>query len=85
MTLLQTKREAIELIKSKQILIFDFDGVILDSVHLKTEAFAELYEKFNNNIVSEVREFHEKNGGMSRFEKIHYYNTILLKDENSSC
>ena len=30
-------------------IIFDFDGVIVESVSVKTDAFAELYSKYNDD------------------------------------
>ena len=33
-----------------RVIIFDFDGVIVDSVGLKSEAFSEIYSKYGSNI-----------------------------------
>jgi phosphoglycolate phosphatase-like HAD superfamily hydrolase len=60
-------------------IIFDFDGVIAESVQVKTDAFATLYEQYGDNIVNKVIEHHEANGGMSRFEKIKLYHESYLK------
>ncbi|EAI6773129.1 HAD hydrolase-like protein, partial [Campylobacter coli] len=51
-------------------IIFDFDGVILDSVELKTQAFAELFKEFPKNKVQELVKYHIQNGGISRYHKI---------------
>jgi len=59
-------------------IIFDFDGVIAESVQVKTDAFASLYNQYGNNIVTKVIEHHEANGGMSRFEKIKLYHGSYL-------
>jgi len=59
-------------------IIFDFDGVIAESVQLKTDAFASLYKKYGDNIVTKVIQHHEANGGMSRFEKIKLYHESYL-------
>ena len=59
-------------------LIFDFDGVIAESVQVKTDAFASLYEQYGVNIVTKVIEHHEANGGISRFEKIKLYHESYL-------
>ena len=59
-------------------IIFDFDGVIADSVQVKTDAFASLYEQYGNNIVTKVLKHHEANGGVSRFEKIKLYHEYFL-------
>ena len=58
--------------------IFDFDGVIADSVQVKTSAFAELYRPFGNDVIQKVILHHEANGGISRFEKIKIYHESFL-------
>jgi HAD superfamily hydrolase (TIGR01549 family) len=52
--------------------------VIAESVQVKTDAFASLYEQYGDNIVKKVIEHHEANGGMSRFEKIKLYHESFL-------
>ena len=59
-------------------IIFDFDGVIAESVQVKTDAFAELYKPYGSDIVKKVVNHHETNGGISRFEKIHLYHELFL-------
>ena len=59
-------------------IIFDFDGVIAESVQVKSDAFAELYQPYGFDIVKKVVEHHEANGGMSRFKKIKYYHESYL-------
>jgi len=59
-------------------IIFDFDGVIAESVQVKTDAFSVLYAPYGRDVVRKVVEHHEANGGMSRFEKIHLYHESLL-------
>ena len=64
-------------------IIFDYDGVIAESVNVKTEAFAELYKPFGREITQKVIEHHEANGGVSRFEKFRiYHKSFLGKDIN---
>ena len=79
------KKEIEKLINTKKVLIFDFDGVIADSVDIKTEAFGELYSNYGEKTVHAVKLFHEQNGGVSRFEKIHYFNKVLLKNKKIEC
>ncbi len=69
------------LLSEKTLLIFDFDGVIADSVHVKTEAFAKLYSEFGESVVQKVVDFHMQNCGMSRFDKIRYFHGELLGTE----
>ena len=54
-------------------IIFDYDGTIADSINIKTEAFAELYQPYGETIVNKVVEYHLKNGGTSRFDKIKFF------------
>lgn len=60
-------------------IIFDFDGVIAESVDVKTEAFKELF-KYRSDIVDDVEKFHLENGGMSRYDKFRYIYKNLLKE-----
>ena len=64
-------------------LIFDFDGVIAESIHIKSEAFKNLYITYGDDIAERVLEHHENNGGMSRFEKIKYYHEVFLYEKIS--
>ena len=59
-------------------IILDFDGVIAESVHVKTEAFAEMYCSYGEDIVKKVVAHHLRNGGVSRFEKFSTYHSIFL-------
>lgn len=60
---------------------FDFDGVIVDSLDIKTKAFGELFSKYGKAISKKVMEYHRNNGGVSRYEKFKYYYKNLLRKE----
>ncbi len=62
-----------------QAIIFDFDGVIVESGDIKTEAFAELYRDHGEQITQAAVAYHRANGGMSRYRKFHYFQQELLK------
>jgi len=61
-------------------IILDFDGVILESVSVKTEAFRKLFS-FVPEHVDEIVQYHKDNGGMSRFDKFRYIYTNILKED----
>lgn len=62
-------------------IIFDFDGVILDSVPTKIEGFKKLFQIFSTDDVNKLVLYHELNGGKSRYVKIKYFfNELLHKD-----
>ena len=71
-------------VKKKKYIVFDFDGVILDSVEIKTNAFFDIYSEYGTEIVSKVVEHHKKNGGLSRFEKFKHYHKSFLNRTLSS-
>ncbi len=61
-------------------IIFDFDGVILESADIKTEAFRQLFEPRFPKEVDQIVDYHKKNMGISRFVKFkHIYKTFAQK------
>lgn len=66
--------------KKYSAFFFDFDGVLADSVEVKTRAFAKLFERYGTAIVAKVVGHHRNNGGMTRIDKFyHYYQEFLDK------
>ena len=59
-------------------IFFDFDGVLAESVNIKTEAFRQLYIPYGKIIADRVVEHHILNGGLGRLEKIKYYHDQFL-------
>lgn len=55
------------------IIFWDFDGVIKDSVSVKTDAYVELFSSFGNDICIKIKKHHLLHGGMSRYHKIPLY------------
>lgn len=62
-----------DLLQSADIVFWDFDGVIKDSVTVKSDAFESLFSSYGHSISKKVRCHHEANGGISRFKKIPIY------------
>ena len=66
--------------KKYKSLIFDCDGVILNSNQIKTDAFKKVLKKYNINAVDEFINYHRNNGGVSRYIKIeNFLKNILPK------
>lgn len=61
-----------------QAIIFDFDGVVVESGDIKAQAFAELYRDYGEAIAQAAVTYHRANGGMSRYRKFHYFQQQLL-------
>lgn len=59
-------------------IIFDFDGVIIESFDIKTQAFRELFKAYPHHL-DEIVEYHQQNGGVSRYKKFKYIYSNILK------
>ena len=59
-------------------IIFDFDGVIAESVHVKTKAFSLIYSPYGKDVKNKVVAHHLANGGVSRIEKFKLYHKSFL-------
>ncbi|QFZ54435.1 HAD family hydrolase [Oceanihabitans sp. IOP_32] len=61
-------------------ILWDFDGVILDSMAVRDWGFKEIFKDFKEEQVSKLLDYHAANGGLSRYVKIRYfYENILGK------
>jgi phosphoglycolate phosphatase len=56
--------------RALRALFFDFDGVIVDSIQTKTEAFRFLFKGYPDEVVRKVLDYHRQHGGISRVDKI---------------
>ena len=63
-----------------RIIIFDFDGVLLESAEIKTDAYKQLFLKHGKSEAKKAKLFFKENPGMFREEKIRQcYQLILNK------
>ena len=60
-------------------ILFDFDGVILDSMPIREYGFRKIFEDFNVEDIEKLLVYHNANGGFSRFVKIRYFFEEVLK------
>ena len=68
-------------IKEFNTVIFDCDGVILNSNKIKTNGFYEATRNFGEEEAKELLKFHQQNGGISRNIKFeHFFKRILKRD-----
>jgi phosphoglycolate phosphatase-like HAD superfamily hydrolase len=68
-------------LSSYHSLVFDCDGVLLDSNRIKTEAFRNVANQFGNKASELLVDFHVKNGGISRYYKFEYLFVEILGRE----
>lgn len=61
-----------------ECLVFDCDGVILDSVPVKTNAFARVAEPFGPEARDRFLMYHKVHGGVSRYKKFEWLYAEVL-------
>jgi len=59
-------------------IIFDFDGVILDSMPIRADGFREIFRGEDEKKIEQFMAYHADTGGVSRFVKIRYFYEELL-------
>jgi HAD superfamily hydrolase (TIGR01549 family) len=63
-----------------QTMAFDCDGVILNSNHIKTQAFYSLALPYGTLVAADLVDYHVANGGIARDKKIdHLFHSILKR------
>jgi len=66
-------QSVLKIFSEKTYIFWDFDGVIKDSVRVKSDAFGKLFESLGDDVIERIKIHHETNAGISRFEKIPVY------------
>jgi phosphoglycolate phosphatase-like HAD superfamily hydrolase len=69
----ETVKQIHALLNARQVVFWDFDGVIKDSVMVKSAGYEKLFLPFGVDVVKRVNEHHNAHGGISRYEKIPLY------------
>jgi beta-phosphoglucomutase-like phosphatase (HAD superfamily) len=58
-------------------IVFDFDGVILESADIKTQSFLELYADYPDKLGA-IRDYHIAQAGISRYVKFEHIQKNIL-------
>ena len=69
-------------LKKIEFVIFDCDGVILDTNKIKTEAFKKTLNKYPKEKIDKLIAFHKENGGVSRKIKFEYFFNNIINDSD---
>ncbi|QNK64724.1 HAD family hydrolase [Pedobacter sp. PAMC26386] len=56
-----------------KVLLWDFDGVIMDSMPIRSKGFELVLAEYPQEQVDQLMAFHEANGGLSRYVKFRYF------------
>lgn len=63
------------------VILWDFDGVIMDSMPIRDKGFEEVLKKYPKEEVALLMDFHRKNGGLSRYVKFRYFFEEVRKEK----
>ena len=70
--------------KRRKTIIFDFDGVILNSNYIKTRTFYNLFQSYGKKVADNAVKYHLKNMGVPRRKKFKYIYKNFLKQNISN-
>jgi len=62
-------------------IIFDFDGVILESNEVKIQGFFKLFQEFGKENSLKISNYFKDNAGLSRYDVINYFFLVILNEE----
>jgi len=70
-----------KLLTKYQTLVFDCDGVVLNSNKVKTQAFYEATKYYGHEPAQALVDYHVANGGISRYLKFEYFLKEILQTD----
>jgi len=66
-----------------KVILWDFDGVIVESNKVRESGFRKVLEKFSETQIEELIKFHNLNGGLSRYVKFRYFYEVICESSIS--
>jgi len=61
-------------------IIFDFDGVLVETNDIRFDGFHSLFKSHNKDLVNDLIQYARLNGGKSRYDKIKYFFENILNE-----
>lgn len=61
------------MLEKYKVLLWDFDGVIMDSMPIRSKGFEVVLARYPKAQIAELLDFHNLNGGLSRYVKFRYF------------
>ena len=58
---------------NKKVILWDFDGVLMDSMPVRDRGFELVLKEFPSQEIEQLLKFHRANGGLSRYVKFRYF------------
>ena len=73
----------ISILDSYQTLVFDCDGVVLDSNKVKTQAFYQAALPYGEPAAQALVQYHVAHGGVSRYKKFAHFLDVLVPEHSN--
>jgi len=70
-------------ISNVKLILWDFDGVLLNSNAIREHGFLKVLANFPSDSVDKLLNFHRENGGLSRYVKFRYFIEECLNETAS--
>mgnify|MGYP006083927781 CR=1 FL=1 len=67
-------------INKYKVILWDFDGVIIDSDLIRVFGFKKVLDNYPENQVELLIDYHNRNGGLSRYVKFRYFFEKIRKE-----
>ena len=67
-----------------QYILFDFDGVLVESNEIRFNGFRKLFKDYPQEQVDQLVKYAKANGGVSRYKKIEFFFNTIRKEPISS-
>lgn len=72
------------IIDSYRTLVFDCDGVVLDSNKVKTQAFYQAALPYGETAAQALVQYHVAHGGVSRYKKFAHFLDVLVPEHSNT-
>jgi phosphoglycolate phosphatase-like HAD superfamily hydrolase len=69
------------MVENYLVILWDFDGVIIDSNSVRVYGFEKVLSDYPPDLVARLIEYHNQNGGLSRYVKFKYFYEEILHEE----
>ena len=72
--------ERLKVSKPYKTILWDFDGVIMDSMAVRDKGFELVLQDYPREQVASLMTYHQNNGGLSRYHKFRYFFEEIRKE-----
>jgi phosphoglycolate phosphatase-like HAD superfamily hydrolase len=72
------------MLENYKVILWDFDGVLIDSNAIRNLGFKEVLSNYPLRLVNQLINYHNANGGLSRYVKFRYFFEEILKKNIST-